>query len=209
MTRGEGPVGADGFRPAQVTGDGSTAGRRRRTGGRSGAVGLHGPEAAASASESENAVIIRLATETGSFEATLNDGAARDLVVLLPLTLETEDFRQTGRIACPPRELDTTGAPDASDPKAGDLARYTPWAAWSSSTATAGTPRAWPSSATSPIAGMPGDSPPPTASRWRTCSVPGITGRDGRAGVRSRPGPALVRPLPGGHVARRFGGGGP
>ncbi|MER7540626.1 cyclophilin-like fold protein [Streptomyces sp. NPDC097704] len=71
---------------------------------------------------------IRLTTETGSFEATLNDSAtARDLATLLPLTLETEDFHQTERIAYPPRELDTTGAPDASHPMAGDLAYYTPW----------------------------------------------------------------------------------
>ncbi|MFH9736744.1 cyclophilin-like fold protein [Streptomyces roseolus] len=73
-------------------------------------------------------MIIRLTTETRSFEATLNDSAAaRDLVALLPLALETEDFRQTERIAYPPRRLDTTGAPNASDPKAGDLASYAPW----------------------------------------------------------------------------------
>ncbi|MFF8717300.1 cyclophilin-like fold protein [Streptomyces sp. NPDC015184] len=82
----------------------------------------------ASPSESEHAVHIRLTTETGSFEATLNDSAAaRDLATLLPLTLETEDFHQTERIAYPPRKLDTTGAPDASHPRAGDLAYYTPW----------------------------------------------------------------------------------
>lgn len=60
--------------------------------------------------------------------ATLNDSAAaRDLAGLLPLTLETEDFHRTERIAYPPRELDTSGAPEASDPKAGDLAYYAPW----------------------------------------------------------------------------------
>ncbi|MFG3532694.1 cyclophilin-like fold protein [Streptomyces sp. NPDC047917] len=71
---------------------------------------------------------IRLTTENGSFEATLNDSAAaRDLATLLPLTLETEDFHQTERVAYPPRKLDTSGAPDASHPKTGDLAYYTPW----------------------------------------------------------------------------------
>jgi hypothetical protein len=29
--------------------------------------------------------------------------------------------------AYPPRELDTSGAPDAATPKAGDLAYYAPW----------------------------------------------------------------------------------
>ncbi|WP_203594358.1 cyclophilin-like fold protein [Streptomyces sp. SID9124] len=60
--------------------------------------------------------------------ATLNDSAAaRDLAALLPLTIGLEDFHHTERIGYPPRKLDTTGAPDASDPKAGDLAYYTPW----------------------------------------------------------------------------------
>ncbi|MFF5253857.1 cyclophilin-like fold protein [Streptomyces leeuwenhoekii] len=61
-------------------------------------------------------------------EATLNDSAAaRDLATLLPLAVDLEDFHGTERIGYPPRKLDTTGAPDASDPKAGDLAYYTPW----------------------------------------------------------------------------------
>lgn len=61
-------------------------------------------------------------------DATLNESAtARDLTDLLPLTLETEDFHRTERIAHPPRTLDTTGAPAASRPKAGDLAYYAPW----------------------------------------------------------------------------------
>ncbi|NEA43818.1 cyclophilin-like fold protein [Streptomyces sp. SID11385] len=60
--------------------------------------------------------------------ATLNDSAAaRDLATLLPLTLDLADFHGTERIGYPPRKLDTTGAPDASYPKAGDLAYYTPW----------------------------------------------------------------------------------
>jgi hypothetical protein len=58
----------------------------------------------------------------------LNDSAtARDLATLLPLTLDMEDFHQSERIADPPRKLDTSGAPDAATPKAGDLAYYAPW----------------------------------------------------------------------------------
>ncbi|MER6980261.1 cyclophilin-like fold protein [Streptomyces carpinensis] len=60
--------------------------------------------------------------------AALNGSAtARDLAELLPLTLEMEDFHQTERISYPPRKLDTSGAPAASNPKAGDLAYYAPW----------------------------------------------------------------------------------
>jgi hypothetical protein len=71
---------------------------------------------------------IRLTTETGSINAVLNDStAARDLATLLPLTLDMEDFHHTERISYPPRKLDTSGAPNAATPKAGDLAYYTPW----------------------------------------------------------------------------------
>ncbi|MFF8375638.1 cyclophilin-like fold protein [Streptomyces sp. NPDC015661] len=71
---------------------------------------------------------IRLTIDGHAVDATLNDSTtARDLVSLLPLTLDVEDFHQTERIGYPPRKLDTTGAPDASHPKAGDLAYYAPW----------------------------------------------------------------------------------
>ncbi|WP_245679167.1 cyclophilin-like fold protein [Actinomadura hibisca] len=71
---------------------------------------------------------IRLTIDGHPAAATLNDSAtARDLAALLPLTLDLEDFHQTERIAYPPRKLDTSGAPDAAEPKAGDLAYYAPW----------------------------------------------------------------------------------
>lgn len=44
-----------------------------------------------------------------------------------PLTVNMEDFHQTERIAYPPRKLDTSDAPDAATPTAGDLAYYSPW----------------------------------------------------------------------------------
>jgi hypothetical protein len=79
-------------------------------------------------SEGVAAMTIRLTIDGHRVEATLADGAtARDLATLLPLSLETEDFHQTERIAYPPRKLDTSGAPDAVTPKAGDLAYYAPW----------------------------------------------------------------------------------
>ncbi|MFI9543687.1 cyclophilin-like fold protein [Streptomyces sp. NPDC052016] len=71
---------------------------------------------------------IRLTTGGRYVDATLNDGAAaRDFATLLPLTLELEDFHRTERIGYPPRKLDTSGAPEAATPKAGDLAYYAPW----------------------------------------------------------------------------------
>jgi hypothetical protein len=70
---------------------------------------------------------IRLTIDGHHVEATLTDNATgRDLATLLPLELGTEDFHQTERIACPPRKPDTSGAPDAVTPKAGDLAYYAP-----------------------------------------------------------------------------------
>ncbi|PBC65708.1 hypothetical protein BKI49_02315 [Streptomyces sp. Tue6028] len=71
---------------------------------------------------------LRLTLDGHQSDATLNDSAAaHDLAELLPLTLDMEDFHRTERIAYPPRKLDTTGAPAASNPKAGDLAYYAPW----------------------------------------------------------------------------------
>ncbi|MGX1560076.1 cyclophilin-like fold protein [Streptomyces sp. NPDC055506] len=73
-------------------------------------------------------VNIRLILDGHPVDATLNDSAtARDLAALLPLSLDLEDFHRTERIAYPPRELDTAGAPDAARPQAGDLAYYAPW----------------------------------------------------------------------------------
>lgn len=85
-------------------------------------------EAPPAPSEGKAPVTIHLAVDGHRVEATLNDSAtARDLATLLPLTLQMEDFHQTERIAYPPRKLDTSGAPDAATPKAGDLAYYAPW----------------------------------------------------------------------------------
>jgi hypothetical protein len=50
-----------------------------------------------------------------------------DLLDLLPLSLQLEDFRATEKIAYLPRKLSTQGAPAAITPKAGDIAYYAPW----------------------------------------------------------------------------------
>ncbi|WP_324288919.1 cyclophilin-like fold protein [Streptomyces sp. CoH17] len=71
---------------------------------------------------------IRVTLDGRPVDATLNASpAARDFAELLPLTLDLEDFRQTERIADLPRKLDTSGAPEPTGAKAGDLAYYAPW----------------------------------------------------------------------------------
>ncbi|MFI1760386.1 cyclophilin-like fold protein [Streptomyces sp. NPDC020571] len=71
---------------------------------------------------------IRVTLDGRPVDATLNGSpAARDLAELLPLTLDLEDFHQTERIADLPRRLDTSGAPEPTAAKAGDLAYYAPW----------------------------------------------------------------------------------
>jgi hypothetical protein len=73
-------------------------------------------------------VNIRLTIDGHPVDATLNDSAAaRDFAALLPLTLDLSDFHRTERIADLPRRLDTSGAPDAAQARAGDLAYYAPW----------------------------------------------------------------------------------
>ncbi|MFB9572787.1 cyclophilin-like fold protein [Streptomyces yanii] len=75
-----------------------------------------------------SAVRIQLILDGHPVRATLNDSpAARDFAALLPLSLGLEDFHRTERVADLPRKLDTSGAPDAPTPQAGDLAHYAPW----------------------------------------------------------------------------------
>ncbi|MFF9455797.1 cyclophilin-like fold protein [Streptomyces flaveolus] len=71
---------------------------------------------------------LRVTLDGRPVDATLNDSpAARDLVTLLPLTIDLKDFHGTERIGYPPRRLDTDGAPEPTAAKAGDLAYYAPW----------------------------------------------------------------------------------
>lgn len=71
---------------------------------------------------------IRLTTDTGSFDAALNDSAAaRDFAALLPLTLTLSDYVGTEKISDLPKKLSTTGAPSGTAARAGDLTYYAPW----------------------------------------------------------------------------------
>ncbi|MER5434409.1 cyclophilin-like fold protein [Streptomyces sp. NPDC002588] len=78
--------------------------------------------------DKNTAMNIRLTIDGHQVDATLNDSAtARDFAALLPLTLNLSDFHQTERIADLPRQLSTSGAPDAAEARPGDLAYYAPW----------------------------------------------------------------------------------
>jgi len=47
--------------------------------------------------------------------------------VELPLTLTSEDYASTEKIARLPRKLSNKGAPDGVDPDVGDITDYAPW----------------------------------------------------------------------------------
>lgn len=69
---------------------------------------------------------LRLGEQT--WDILLEDNpTARDLVALLPLTLDLEDYAATEKIAYLPRRLGTAEAPSGYTPVAGDLAYYAPW----------------------------------------------------------------------------------
>lgn len=60
--------------------------------------------------------------------ATLEDSAAaRDLLSLLPMTLDLEDYAATEKIAQLPKKLSTAGAPAGTTPSVGDITYYAPW----------------------------------------------------------------------------------
>ena len=71
---------------------------------------------------------IRLTFDGKAVDATLLDnGTARDLLSLLPMTLTLKDYASAEKIGYPPRKLSTAGAPAGVDPSAGDIAYYAPW----------------------------------------------------------------------------------
>ncbi|HEY9308064.1 MAG TPA: cyclophilin-like fold protein [Microbacterium sp.] len=71
---------------------------------------------------------IRFTAPTGAIDVTLDEDnpAVRDLLTMLPMTLEFEDFNGVEKIAYPPRPIQTAGSPPSSA-GAGELAIYVPW----------------------------------------------------------------------------------
>src|SRR5436853_3492314 len=71
---------------------------------------------------------IRLTINGKAISATLTtNGAAKDFLSLLPMTLTLDDYAATEKINYLPRKLSTAGAPAGSDPSVGDIAYYAPW----------------------------------------------------------------------------------
>lgn len=70
---------------------------------------------------------VRLVTDAGEVVVRLRESpAARDLVSMLPLTLDLEGHGGTEAIAYLPRELETRDSPGGT-PAVGELMYYTPW----------------------------------------------------------------------------------
>ena len=88
----------------------------------------HPQPAGDNAAQRGDPVKIRIQLEGRSVTATLGQSqAARDFLSLLPLTLTLTDFASTEKISDLPRKLSTSGAPDGTPARAGDLAYYAPW----------------------------------------------------------------------------------
>jgi hypothetical protein len=79
-------------------------------------------------SRGTNTMKIRLTINGKAINATLlTNGAAKDFLSLLPMTVTLDDYAATEKIAYLPRKLSTAGAPPGSDPSVGDIAYYAPW----------------------------------------------------------------------------------
>lgn len=71
---------------------------------------------------------VRITLNGKAIAATLADNAtSRDFVSLLPMSLTLEDYGETEKIGYLPRKRSTEGAPQGSDPSAGDVTYYAPW----------------------------------------------------------------------------------
>jgi hypothetical protein len=78
--------------------------------------------------EESSAMSIRLTANGQTFTGNLEDSAAaRDLVAMLPLSLEFEDLAGEEKWARLPHPLDVTGQPDGTAGEAGGIYHYQPW----------------------------------------------------------------------------------
>ncbi|WP_108262641.1 cyclophilin-like fold protein [Mangrovicoccus ximenensis] len=71
---------------------------------------------------------IRMTAGETEIAATLDDTpAGRSFAAMLPLDLEISDYHGIEKIADLPGKIDTSEAPRAYKPEAGDLTVYAPW----------------------------------------------------------------------------------
>lgn len=76
----------------------------------------------------QDGVRLKLTVNGNNLYVRLNDSqASNNLLEMLPLTLEFEDFNNTEKIAYLPSELNVDGAPSGYVPERGDFAYYVPW----------------------------------------------------------------------------------
>lgn len=95
------------------------------SGGGSAASGEGGSEASGRAPAAARAV--RITVDGSAFAGRLDDTpTARALAAQLPLTVDMGDHGGAEKTGALPRRLTTAGAPDAHDPRAGDLGYYAP-----------------------------------------------------------------------------------
>lgn len=73
-------------------------------------------------------VRLRLTFNNDDVIVRMNDTpASKEFVASLPRTLTFKDYAGTEKISYLDKKLPTAGAPEGSDPSAGDLAYYAPW----------------------------------------------------------------------------------
>lgn len=76
----------------------------------------------------QDGVRLKLTVNGNDLYVRLNDSqASNNLLEMLPLTLEFEDFNNTEKIAYLPSELNVDGAPSGYVPECGDFAYYVLW----------------------------------------------------------------------------------
>ena len=91
--------------------------------------GSNGESAASKGSaDAVKNVRVRFSFNNESIVVDMNDSpTSRGFLSQLPLTLTFKDYSGSEKIAYPPKELSTQGAPAGSDPSIGDLALFAPW----------------------------------------------------------------------------------
>jgi hypothetical protein len=65
--------------------------------------------------------------QTEIIVAISDNGASRDFVSMLPLTLTFEDYAATEKVSDLPRKLSTDNAPSGTEPVTGDFTYFSPW----------------------------------------------------------------------------------
>ena len=75
-----------------------------------------------------NDMKLKISYADAQLTATLYDNpTTRDLVSLLPITTQLEDYADNEKIFYPERKLTTDGAPEGYKPRKGDITYYAPW----------------------------------------------------------------------------------